>query len=427
MKRISERIIYCLLIFFTGYSGSLGAQDTLQSITLAECYQLAQQNYPLVRQYNLINQSKDYSLANAKKGYLPQIHLAGQATYQSEVTEIPISLPQLNIPTLSKDQYRLYAEVSQSLTDLYTRHTQEQIIQANTEVENQKNKVDLYQLNERIDQLYFGILLIDAQIQQVQTLIGDIRTGMDKVNVAVANGVALKSSLDELKAAELTAGQKMTELKATRSGYTEMLSLFIANPISNTTQVIAPENIIPDKVNLRPELALFAARMQMLQAQSQIIQDKNLPRINLFVQGGLGKPGLNMLDDDLSPYYIAGLRAQWNLSNLYTRKVERQQVNLQQKQVNLQQDIFLFNSEIALRQQNSDISKLDDLIQTDQAIIALREKIRSTAQQQLTYGTLTTHDYLSYVYEVDKARQNLALHKLQRLMSLYKIKNTLGN
>jgi outer membrane protein TolC len=407
--------------------GYLQAQDTLQTITLDECYQLAEQNYPLVRQYDLNQKSAEYSLSNAKKGRLPQLQIAGQASYQSDVTQIPISLPQLNIPTLNKDQYRLYAEISQSLTDIWTRQTPDLMINANTAIENQKTKVNLYQVRARLDQLYFGILLIDAQLAQVRILTKDIHSGIAKDSVAIANGVALKSSADELQAALLSARQQEITLTSIRSGYTEMLSYFIGKPVGNKTMLKTPEIIPPGMENHRPELKLFALQENALEVQRRLIHDKNLPRISLFLQGGIGKPGLNMLDDDLSPYYIGGLRLQWNLSNLYTRKNENQQLNLNKQQIAVQQDVFLFNTNLQLRQQNQEIVKFDELISTDLKIIDLREKIRLTAQHQLENGTTTSHDYLSYVYDIDKSRQDLALHQLQKLIALYKIKNTLGN
>jgi hypothetical protein len=91
----------------------------------------------------------------------------------------------MDIPTISKDQYRLYGEVSQSITDLFTVKDQKEYINTNSEIETQKTEVELYKLRERINNLYFGILLIDAQIQQTELLKKDIQSGIDKTNVAI--------------------------------------------------------------------------------------------------------------------------------------------------------------------------------------------------------------------------------------------------
>ena len=138
------------------------------SLTLDDCLQMAKQNYPLIKQFTLIEKTKEYSIANAQKGYLPQFNVTGQATYQSAVTGFPITLPNVDIPTISKDQYRLYGEVSQSITDLFAVKDQKEYINANSEIETQKIKVELYKLRERINSIYFGILLIDEQIQQTE-------------------------------------------------------------------------------------------------------------------------------------------------------------------------------------------------------------------------------------------------------------------
>ncbi|HQP78207.1 MAG TPA: TolC family protein, partial [Saprospiraceae bacterium] len=209
-----------LLTFGQQLSGQTG-----NSLRLDSCFEMAKRNYPFVRQYALIDKAREYSLDNARKGYLPQLTMMGQATYQSDVTEIPISLPGLNIPTLSKDQYRLYAEVSQSITDLFTVKDQQAYINANSDIEIHKTEVELYKLRERVNSLFFGILMIDAQIGQVELLKKDINTGIEKAQVAITNGVALKSAADNLKAESLKADQRIIELKAARKGFTDMLSL----------------------------------------------------------------------------------------------------------------------------------------------------------------------------------------------------------
>src|SRR5690606_38930183 len=102
----------------------------------------------------------EYSLTNASKSYLPQINMGGQASYQSDVTQIPVSLPNMDIPSISKDQYKLYGEVSQPITDLFTIRHQKDLINTQAAAEQHKTAVELYQLKDRINQLYFGILLI---------------------------------------------------------------------------------------------------------------------------------------------------------------------------------------------------------------------------------------------------------------------------
>lgn len=417
-----KNVILTISCWLTTISFSSG-----QSITLDTCHAMAKQNYPLIKQYKLIEKSKDYSISNAQKGYLPQLIIAGQATYQSAVTQVPISLPNSEIPALSKDQYKVYGEVSQSLTDLFTLKHQKEFINTNSEIETQKTDVEFYKLKERINNLYFGILLIDAQIQQTELLKKDIQKGIDQANVAIANGVALKSNADNLKAELIKADQRVIEQKATREGYSDMLALFINKPIDVNTVLEKPRMlIITDSIN-RPELKLFDLQKKSFDIQRKIITDRNMPRFSLFFQGGLGKPALNMLSPDFESYYIYGLRLSWNISGFYTYRNEKQLLTNSQRMTDTQKEIFLFNTKLTVKQQNADISKMQNLIETDNSIITLRESVKNSTRNQLMYGTATTNDYLIAVNAEDQAKQNKIIHEIQLLMTEYNKKLTMDN
>ena len=411
-------ICYCLLVSVTAF-----AQQ--KELTIEECYGLAKNNYPLLKQMSLVEKTKGYSLDNASKGYLPQVSFNGQATYQSDVTEIPI--PNVNVSPLSKDQYKLYAEVSQPLTDIYTIRQQKELIKATAVSDAQALETDLYKLRERINQIYFGILLIDAQIELTTILKKDIQSGLDKANAAIANGVALKSSADVLRAEMLKAEQRDIELRAGRKGYTDMLGLFINKAIDANTKLQTPvTQQISTTIN-RPELKYYEAMKKTVGIQNKLITARNIPRVNLFLQGGYGKPALNFLKNDFTFYYIGGIRLNWNLSGLYTMRKDKQQLLVNQHQIDIQKEVFLFNTNLSLAQQNNDIVKYKELIDTDNEIILLRAKIKATANSQLENGTITANDFLSYVNAENQAKQNRVLHQFQSLMAQYTYQSTSGN
>jgi outer membrane protein TolC len=414
-------LLCCAFFFAASYTQ---AQTVL---TLTDCYTLARSNYPMVKQMALIEKTKSYSVANAAKGYLPQIAVSGQATYQSEVTKIPISIPNIEVPSLSKDQYKIYAEVNQSLTDAYMVSQQKELARANAATENQKLEVELYKLKERINQLYFGILLIDAQVQQTVLLKKDIQSGIDRTNAAIANGVAFRSSAELLQAELLKADQRAIELKANRRGFADMLALFIHQPVNENTQLETPGAQIISPEIKRPELELYTIQKKGIAIQNKMITAKNIPRLGLFFQGGYGRPALNFLKNDLTGYYIGGLRLNWNLSGFYTFRGEKLLLNLSQNSIDIQQETFLLNTNIALAQQNSEVSRYEELIATDSKIISLREKVKATANSQLENGTITTIDFLTYVNTEDQAKQNLLLHQVQLLMAQYNYQTTTGN
>ncbi|MCB9227800.1 MAG: TolC family protein [Chitinophagales bacterium] len=403
----------------------VSAQNTV--LYLDSCYAMANRNYPLISQFNLLEKSKEYSIDNANKGYLPQLGIYGQATYQSEVTQVQIPLPNVDIPKISKDQYKLYGEVVQPITDLFNLKNQKEVIKANYQVEEQKIEVELYKLHERINNLFFGILLIDAQNEQVNLLIKDIKVGINKLNAAIENGVAVQSDADNLKAELLKANQKIIELDVNRKAFTQMLSHFIGTEITESTELVKPQfQINTNEIN-RPELLMFEMQEKTFDAQKKLINAKVLPYFNLFFQGGVGRPALNMLSNDLDGYYITGLRLNWRISNFYTFKKEKKIVDLNKQGVDIQRQMFLFNTNLLLQQQNSEIDKYLQLINTDNDIISLKENVKNTTKNQLEYGTATSNDYVTAVNAQNQAQQNLALHKIQLLMAQYNYKTTLGN
>ena len=407
-----------------------------QTLKIDDCYRMAREIFPLVKQYELIEKTKEFSIENAQKAYLPQIGVYAQATYQSEVTKIPLDFEALKpilgnkvptIPEISKDQYKFYGDISYSLTGLVTNKNQSDLVKANAEVEKQKLEVELYKLRERINSLFFGILLIDEQIAQTELVKKDIQSGIERAEVAFKNGVALRNTADNLKAELLKIKQRATELQATRKGYADMLSMFIGQKIDEHTVFEKPfPPTISSEIN-RPEIELFNSQNRAFDIQNRLITNKNLPRLSLFLQGGFGKPALNMFSDNFDPYYLTGVRLSWNLSGLYTAKNERKQVATNQAGIKLQQEIFLFNTNLALSQQCAEISKMQELITDDSEIIKLRENVKNATQTQLENGTATTNDYLIAVNAEAQARQNLISHEIQLIMYQYNVKTTTGN
>lgn len=418
-----RRSIFCVFIF--GFS-VLSAQE-IQTITLEQCYTLAEKNYPLINQKDLLHKIKDYTLDNAGKGNLPLISFNGQATYQSAVTQIPIDIPGMEISSLSKDQYKAYIDISQPLTESRIVNQQKQLIEVKTSIEEQKLDVDIYQLKDRVNQVYFGILLIEEQLTQVEILKKDIQSGLTKANAAIANGIALKNSADVLKAEILKSDQRTIELNASLKGYIQMLTLLINIPLNENTDFQTPK-VQPIISNIdRPELKLFDAQEESLDLQRDMISTRKIPKVSLFLQGGYGKPGFNFLKNTFDFYYIGGIRFNWSLAALYTSGNDRQLIDLNKSMINAQKETFLFNTNLSMTRQAAEIGKYDELIAVDHQIIMLYENILSSYSAQLESGTITTNEYLTHLNAIDVARQNLVLHQMQLLMAQYNHKTTTGN
>jgi len=398
-------------------------------LTLDECYIKARENFPLIKQKKYIEQSKDYNVSNIWKGYFPQISFSGQATYQSDVTSIPISFPGIKIDALSKDQYKAIAEVTQTIYDGGVMATQADIQRANAAVDDQKVEIELLKVKDRITQIYFGILLFDKQLDQIELVKKDLNASLDKLNAAFTNGTAMQSNVDVIKAELLKTDQKEIELVSSRKSFINMLGLLTNQTLDESVVIEQPIiNLTGDYSTInRPELKLYSSQQKIIEEQRGMTMAKILPKASLFFQGGYGKPTLNMLKNDFDWYYIAGAKLSWSISNLYTHANENEIIELNTKSVESQKEAFILNTKLAISQQESEIDKLNKLIQTDHKIIALRTSVKDAARAQLENGIITSSDFIRELNAEDQAKQNLSIHSIQLLLAQQNYKLTTGN
>ncbi len=396
-------------------------------LTLDKAYELARDNYPLIKQRNLIKQTTSLSIDNLSKAFLPQATITGQATYQSEVTQIKIPIPGIDIEPLAKDQYKIIADVSQLIYDGGVTKQQKNMQQLNDDVEQQKIEVELYKVKDRINQLFLGVLFLDEQLKQVGLIKTDLTIGIKRVEAQVTNGVAFKSNLNTLKAELLKAEQREIELNASRKGLIGVLGLFINQSLDENTVLEKPTITTALDNNIdRPEIKLFASQYKLLLGQNKLITAKNIPKASLFAQGGYGRPGLNFLNNDFAFFYTTGVRLQWNIGGFYTKKNDKKLIEVNQQLVNVQKETFLLNTSTALKQQQSEVDKFQKLISTDVAIIDLRVSVKEAAKAQLENGVITANDYLREVNAEDQARQSLITHNIQLLQAQINYQTTAG-
>ena len=421
MKKVAFIITLAFICFHAPIYGQLSIDD---------CYKKAQANYPQVKQYGLIEQSKEFNLSNANKGYLPQVSLSAKATYQSAVTKLPITLPNVKIEGLNKDQYQSVVEVNQSIWDGGVIRNQKKITEASSAVDKQKLDVDMYAINDRVNQLFFGILLLDEQIKQNLLLQDELKRNYNQVSSYVTNGIANQADLDAVKVNQLSTAQRKVELEATRKAYMEMLSALIGEDIKEGTSLVKPsfaeEASLSSTVN-RPELQLFEAQSNLFETQKSMVDAKNLPKLGVFVQGGYGNPGLNMLKNEFSPYYVAGARLTWNFGSLYTKKNDKKLLDNSLLNVAVQKETFLFNTNLKITQQSNEIDKIKQLMRDDDEIIRLRTNIKKASEVKVEHGTLSVTDLLRDINSEDQAKQSKVLHEIQLLISIYNYKNSTNN
>jgi outer membrane protein TolC len=415
-----ENLKYIFLFFI----GLINAQET---ITLEQCYQWSRENYPLIKKQELIKKAEQFTTENALKGWIPQVNITAQATFQNDVTQFPVKLPNVNVEPLSKDQYKVFADVSQTIYDGGNIRNQKNLAKIQSEVQTILTEVELDKLKERINQLYFGILQTNKQWTQLQFTKLDIKEGIKKAEAQLKNGVIFRSNLDVLKAELVKIEQKEIELQAIKQNFVQILSYFIKKNIDENTQLETPEKILLTKNNNRSELKLFDAQKQLLETQRKIINTKNTPKLGAFFQGGYGKPGFNMLKNEFDLFYIGGIRLNIPISGFYTQKNDLALLENQSQEIEIQRENFLFNQNFIEIQQRNDLEKIQNLIDKDNELIELRKNIKTASLAQLENGVINTNDYLREVTAEEQAILTKITHEIQYLLTQYNLKAQLNN
>ncbi|MDR2496009.1 MAG: TolC family protein [Tannerellaceae bacterium] len=404
-------------------AGRLDAQ-----ITLVQCYEAARNNYPLVKQYGLIDQTEGYNLSNAAKGWLPQLAVNARASLQSDVTTMPFDadrmaavIPGFSIKTMSKDQYQLTAELSQAIWDGGTIAAVKNMASAQAKAERAGIASELYALNGRVNGLYFGRLLQDELLKQNAILQSELLTNIEKVTAMIANGVANESDRESLRVELLNAQRAAIELQASRKAYVSMLASLTGLSIGDETALALPKLPgLPLSTDImRPELAALDAQDVLISSQNKRIHAGTMPRLGLFVQGGYGRPGLNMLSNTFEPFYIAGIRLSWNIGSFYTLKNDLHKTEASRRTVDVQRQTFLFNTGLQLLQQKTEVMKMEELIRADREILDLRASIKKAAEAKLANGVISVTDLIREINAEDLARQTAATHRIMQLIAVY--------
>ena len=393
---------------------------------MEEAQQQALAHYPLTRQRDLLQQTDHITLANINRGNLPQLLFSGQATYQSEVTELGSPVDGFQIRPPKKNQYKVVADLSQVVYDGGLSRARKGLQQLSTQVAQQELEVELYRLRERISQIFLGILLLDKQAEQAGLIKKDLAPGISKTRSQVNNGVAFRSNLDVLLAESLRADQRIRELQAARRGLILTLGLFLNQALDTTTVFLTPAAPpLPPAIS-RPELTLYQGQSLLLAGQKDLLQARSRPQVSLFGQGGYGRPGFNFLRNEFAFFSLAGLRFTWGLDWMYTLKNEKRLLLLNDQALGLQRETFMLNTNTELTQQMAEVQKLEQMIASDEQIIALRASVKRAAQAQLDNSVITSHDYIREVNAEDQARQTLILHQLQLLQARIHYQNLAG-
>lgn len=383
-----------------------------QKITLEDCYALANKNYPLAQQGNLLQQKNALETETLQKGKLPKIDLNAQATYQSEVTQIPVAMP--NVTPLDKDQYRATLDINQLLYNGGLIDANTKIKEAQTKTQQQQVAVNLYQLKAKINQLYFSALLLQEQKVLLASKQEELFSKIKEVKTGVQFGAILPASEKVLEAENLKIKQQLTEIQFNKKRILENLATLTVSPIEENVLLANPNNSVDFTTPTnRPELQLFDFQNEQIELSKTIISKNQLPKVNAFAQAGYGNPGLNMLDNSFQPFYMMGVKANWNVFDWNKAKTDKEALSISKNIVQTEKETFLLQTQMQIQEMENEIQKLEAMMATDTEIITLRESVLQASAAQMKNGVITSSEYVTELTRLYEAKTNLKTHQLQ--------------
>jgi hypothetical protein len=404
----------------------------IQAQTLEECQLAAEKNYPMIKQYDLISQTTQLTVKNIQKGWLPQIAIAAQATYQSDVTSWPESMKAtfqqlgVNMKGLSKDQYKIGIDLQQTIYDGGTISSLRSIARQEEKVQKAQVETNLYQVRKRVNEMYFSLLLLNEQIQLNNDVKALLLSSEKKLASMLKGGTVATSDFENIRAERLSVEQQNESLKSQQQMLQHLLSTFCGIKVSNVQKPAPFKTTI--STNKQPEMQLFDNQLQLSSIKEKALNSQVRPKLGIFAQGFYGYPGLNMFEDMMNRKWslngMVGVKLSWNIGALYSLKNDKAKLRLQREMTENAREIFLFNNQLEEIQQNENIKRYHTMKQTDDEIIMLRTNIRKAAESKLSHGIIDINNLLREINNENAAKIQQTIHDIEMLKEMYNLKYT---
>jgi len=404
-------------------------------VTIGECVDVAIGNYPAIRKYGLLEAMRDIELSDIDKSWFPKLGAYGQLTVQNAVPAFPEILSDIldkmgrEVRGLGKVQYKAGIDLSQTIWDGGASSAGRELTRRRQAVEQAQLDVELYQVRQKVENLYFAVLLTEEQIAQAQVTYGLLCSNRDRLRSMFLNGTAMQSEVDMVEAQALAVNQSISQARSAASGYRKALEVFTGRNLSDERFVVPVAEIPADTDPTRPELKLLDRRTELNQADKRRTDVSLMPRFGLFAQGWYGYPGFDyfqsMMNRDLSFNLLAGIKVSWNINSFYTKKNSSRRIAVNDASIAADRETFLFNTRVQTASQREAIRGLKELMADDSRIVELRENVRKAAESQLENGVIDVTALLTKISDENTARLTARYHEIMLVQEIYKLKYTL--
>ena len=392
----------------------------VHALSLNEARSMARDNYPAIRQYRMIEQSRDFTLDNVMKGWLPQVSISAGAYGFTDILKSDKKMEQVGMD-MNNFMANASVMIKQSVYDGGQIAARKKVVWAESQVQKQQLDVSMYAINEQVDQLFFGILLLDEQLKQNALLQKDLATSERTIRSMMIGGIANQTDLDAILVERLKAKQQNESLLASRQSYLRMLGVFVGKDLAAAAETLEKpaQGYVRANVN-RPELKYYASQNLLLDAQRKQLNTQLRPTVGIFGMGMVHSKMSDMLNNGMM---VAGVSVSWNIGALYTRKNDIRKIEVQRQMNDSQREVFLFNNRLQNEEANGAIASLKRQIEKDEEIVRLRENIRGKSDRKVELGTKSVNELVSDINAVSLARAQKAMHEIQLLKEIYRQKN----
>lgn len=405
-------------------------------VTIEECLAKAERNYPIIKKYRLLDETLDIDLGEINDSWLPRIGVSGQLTGQNVVPEFPKSLTGVldqmgqSMKGLGKVQYKIGVDVAQNIWDGGISKARREAARSQYEVSKSAIDVEMYAVRQRVESIFFAILLTEEQIEQSEITLNLLQKNIEQLQSKVRNGVAMQSDADMVEAQALTLKQSIKQAKSAAEGYQDALALFIGESIKGMRLERPLAEMPLSNENYRPELRLFDRQLQANETAQRLTDTSLMPKIGMFAQAYYGYPGFDyfksMMNRDLSFNILAGIKVSWNIDSFYSKGKNSRRTSVNALNINADRDVFLFNSNIQSTSQRETIKGLRNVMKDDARIIELRGNVRRAAESQLANGIIDATALLTKISDENIAHMNARFHEIQLIKEIYNLKYTLN-
>ena len=451
LKFARKRVLpfLCIMLLSISLRGQEASKGDFSEkrISIEKCQQWAMENYPAIKQHDLLDKAREYTLSNISRVYRPEFSLSGVASWQSErmkldlkmpktvnvsmdlngPVSIPVSIPEMSIPVSDQDRYNVSLMLKHALWTGGRVKAGKQVAESEIDMMHAGLDAQLYEIKDKVKELYFGLLTIEGKEKQLDCADEILDSLHVRAEAALKDGVIYETDLDVIEVERIKYRQLRLELEAKREACLGVLSMLIHRPLSKETELQVPEEVIleSDKIE-RPELKYLDSKIDRLEADLKMQNAENMPKLGLFATGGYGKSGLNTFDKEFKPYFIGGIMLSWNFGKLNTLKNDRKLKRVQQESVRIEQESFIFNTKMEMLMQDAEIKKMRNLVKEDEKVLRLRESIRQASEVKYANGVYTISELISDVNYALIAQQEKLLREIELKMMIYSKKITLG-